>query len=146
MARPSLVLIDALRATVARLVAGSAYQWGHHGQCNCGHLVQTVCKLPPGRIHQLALERDGDWEALANAYCPTSGLLIDDVISELIALGLTTDDLAHLEKLDDAEVLAALPGGHRWLRRNDRDDLVAYLAAWADLLEAQLPRDAVAAA
>lgn len=145
MARPSRILIEALRTTVARLTAGSAYQWGHHGQCNCGHLAQTVCKLPPARIHGYALERAGDWEALANAYCPTSGYPIDDVISELVAIGLTTDDLAHLEKLDDPSVLAALPGGHRWLRRNDRVDLVAYLEAWAALLERALPADALPA-
>jgi len=109
MARSSLVLIEALRTTALRLAAGSAYQWGHHGQCNCGHLAQTVCKLPPARIHQFALERDGDWEALCNAYCPTSGYPIDDVISELCALGLTPQDLANLEKLDAPEVLAACP-------------------------------------
>jgi len=146
MARPSLVLVEALRATAARLTAGSRYQWGHLGQCNCGHLVQTVCRLPPGRIHELALEREGDWEQLANAYCPTSRLAIDDVISELVALGLTTEDIGHLEKLDDPAILAALPGGHRWLRRNDRGDLVDYLTTWAALLERELPAAAVTVA
>lgn len=146
MARPSVVLITALRATAARLRTSAAYQWGHLGQCNCGHLVQTVCKLPPARIHAWALEREGDWEQLANAYCPTSGYAIDDVIGELCALGLTTDDLGHLEKLDDPAVLAALPGGARWLVRNVRDDVVAYLEAWADLLERALPPVAARAA
>ncbi len=136
MARASLVLIQALRSTAARLSAGSQYQWGHLGMCNCGHLVQTVCQIPPARIHEVALEGDGDWEMLANAYCPTSGLAIDDIIGELVALGLTTDEIAHLEKLDDETVLAALPGGHRWLARNDRDDAIAYFRAWADLLAA----------
>jgi hypothetical protein len=139
MARPSRVLIEALRTTVARLVTGATYQWGHHGQCNCGHLAQTVCRMPPAQIHRFALEREGDWEALCNAYCPTSGYPIDDVIGELCALGLATSDLAHLESLDDPEVLAGLPGGKRWLRRNAREDLVVYLEAWAGLLEAALP-------
>lgn len=146
MARPSLELVRALRSTVLGLTAGSAYQWGHLGQCNCGHLVQTVAKLPPGKIHTMALEREGDWEQLANAYCPTSGYAIDDVITQLVELGLTTEDLGRLEKLDDPEILAALPGGHRWLRRNDRADLVAYLTTWADLLEAALPIPAAVAA
>jgi hypothetical protein len=139
MARPSIALVTALRSTVERLLSGAAYQWGHHGQCNCGHLAQTLLGIVPARIHSLALERDGDWEALCNAYCPTSGYAIDDVITELVASGLTTQDLAHLERLDDETVLAALPGGKRWLRRNDRADLVAYLTAWATLLEAALP-------
>lgn len=146
MARPSVELVTALRTTVLRLAAGSSYQWGHLGQCNCGHLAQTVCRLPPSEIHAFALEREGDWEQLANAYCPTSGHAIDDVITELVKLGLTTDDIGRLEKLDDPAILAALPGGHRYLARNDRADLIAYLTTWADLLEAALPAPAAVAA
>lgn len=135
MARASQALVIALRTTAARLDRGSPYQWGHFGKCNCGHLVETVCGLAPAKIHELALDGTGDWEAIANAYCPTSGYPIDDVVTQLLALGLTTDDLGHLEKLDDPAVLDALPGGKRWLVRNERADVVAYLRAWADLLE-----------
>lgn len=131
----SFELVIALRSTARRLAAGSSYQWGHLGQCNCGHLVQTVCRIAPAQIHRLALEREGDWEALANAYCPTSGLAIDQVIEELLNMGLTRDDIGHLEKLDDPAVLNALPGGHRWLRRNAREDVVLYMQTWAALLE-----------
>lgn len=135
MARASQALVIALRTTAARLDRGSPYQWGHFGKCNCGHLVETVCGLAPAKIHELAVDGTGDWEAIANAYCPTSGYPIDDVVTQLLALGLTTDDLGHLEKLDDPAVLDALPGGKRWLVRNERADVVAYLRAWADLLE-----------
>src|SRR5690242_11737008 len=139
MARPSVALVSALRGTAARLRSSVSYAWGHLGMCNCGHLVQTLCALAPAKIHTIALEGDGDWEALANAYCPTSGHAIDDVITSLIEAGLSTEDIGHLEKLDDPAILAALPGGHRWLRRNDRDDVIAYLTTWAELLEAELP-------
>jgi len=138
MARASMALVDALRSTVARLEASATYSWGHLGLCNCGHLVQTLCAIPPARIHQIALERTGDWEQLANDYCPTSGYAIDDVITELVNAGLTTIDIGHLENLDAPAVLDALPGGHRWLRRNHRDDVVAYLQTWAGLLEHQV--------
>jgi hypothetical protein len=30
-----------------------------------------------------------------------------------------------------------LAGGKRWLARNKRDDVVAYLDAWANMLEAE---------
>lgn len=146
MALASLKLVTALRSTAARLRDGSTYQWGHLGMCNCGHLVQTVCALPPQQIHRIALsDREGDWEQLANAYCPTSGFAIDDVLSELVAVGLSTHEIGHLEWLDEPRVLAALPGGHRWLRRNDRGDLIAYLETWAALLDAELPAASVAA-
>jgi hypothetical protein len=146
MARASLALVHALRSTAVRLAAQATYAWGHHGMCNCGHLVQTLCAIPPARIGQIALERTGDWEQLANDYCPTSGYAIDDVISELINAGLTTADIGHLEKLDDPAILAGLPGGHRWLRRNYRDDVVAYLQTWAGQLAAQLEPHALAPA
>ncbi|HEU0030359.1 MAG TPA: hypothetical protein VFQ53_07000 [Kofleriaceae bacterium] len=145
MPRASTQLVAALRATAARLADGAAYQWGHLGMCNCGNLVQTVCGLPPPRIHVVALEREGDWEQLANAYCPTSGFEIDDIIAKLVALGLTTDDIGHLEKLDDPVVLAALPGGKRWLQRNLREDVIAYMTTWASLLERELASAAAAA-
>jgi hypothetical protein len=145
MARPSAALVSALRRTAARLAGASAvYAWGHLGTCNCGHLVQTLCGLVPARIHTIALEGDGDWETLANAYCPTSGHAIDDVITALVDAGLSTDDIGHLEKLDDPAILAALPGGHRWLRRNDRADVVIYLETWAGLLEQDCPALAAA--
>ncbi|NVB79032.1 MAG: hypothetical protein HOV81_11590 [Kofleriaceae bacterium] len=128
-------LVIALRSTAARLAAGSSYQWGHLGMCNCGHLVETLCGLAPQQIHRFALEREGDWEQLANAYCPTSGYAIDDVITRLLDHGLTTEDIGHLEKLDDPRVLGRL--GVLYLRRNVREDVVAYLVAWADILDEQ---------
>jgi hypothetical protein len=136
MARPSIVLVEALRATAARLDAGAAYQWGHFGRCNCGHLVQTICRLDGAAIHRWASERAADWGDLANEHCPTSGLPIDLVFAELTAAGLSPADLAHLEELSDPEVVGALG---RWPRRNDRADAVAYLRAWADLLARAVP-------
>jgi len=143
MARSSIQLVAALRSTAARLAGGAAYQWGHFGQCNCGHLAQTVCKLETRVIHEWALEGAGDWEQLANNYCSTSGHRIDDVIGALLELGLDRDDLGHLEKVDDPAVLSRLG----WYpARNVREDVVAYLRAWADLLEARLPEVATLAA
>jgi hypothetical protein len=104
-----------------------------------------MCGLAPARIHTIALEGDGDWETIANAYCPASGHAIDDILTQLVAAGLTTDDVRHLERLDDHEILAALPGGHRWLRRNVREDAIVYLETWATLLEQALPPATLAA-
>jgi hypothetical protein len=139
MARASTELVIALRATAARLAAGATYQWGHFGQCNCGHLVQTVCKLDKAAIQRWASQRALDWGDLANEHCPASGLPIDLALEELARLGLGPADLAHLEDLDDPEVVHALG---RWPARNVREDAIAYLHAWADLLEPRCERRA----
>lgn len=137
MARPNRPLIDALRTTADRLAAGAAYQWGHQGQCNCGHLAQTLTDRTPAEIHRLALERGGDWRDHVAGYCPTSGYHLDHVIETMLRAGLTVDDLSRLETLDHPAVLAHLGVAH--LRRNVREDAVRYFRGLADLLEARLP-------
>ncbi|WP_428262292.1 hypothetical protein [Haliangium sp.] len=151
MARATIELIQALRVTVERLRGDTSYQWGHMGECNCGHLAQTITKLGKADIHSWALQREGDWEQQAYDYCPTSGHRIDDVISAMLAVGVALDDIGHLEKLDDPEVLALVPpdadaaDGRRHLRRNRREDVILYMSTWADLLERRLPAPAPSA-
>lgn len=139
MARATWELIDALRVTAARLAAGGDYEWGHMGACNCGHLAQTVTHLSRREIHGAALEREGDWAQQADDYCPSSGLRIDDILDAMLAIGMTRADVRHLEKLSDPAVLVRLPEGRRTPQRNVRDDVVRYMTAWADLLEASAP-------
>jgi hypothetical protein len=139
MAKASTRLIAALRRTAGRLATGAPYQWGHMGSCNCGHLAQELTHLSKAEIHARALRsRSGDWNEQLIDYCPTSGLPLDEVISEMLAAGLSREDLQQLERLSNPRILASLPGGRRQLRHNVRDDVVAYLLSWADLLEAEL--------
>jgi hypothetical protein len=57
----------------------------------------------------------------------------------MLALGFSREDLTHLEKLGDPAVRHTIPFERRnALRHNQRDDVVLYLRAWADLLERQL--------
>ena len=136
MARPNRDLIDALRRTIDGLAGDTRYAWGHMGRCNCGHLAQSITGLTSAEIHSSALVREGDWEEQANRYCPASGLLIDTVLAAMFDLGLTGDDVRHLERLSDPQVLRCAGRSH--LRFNDRDDALRYLRAWAELLEGQL--------
>lgn len=136
MARASLKLVNALRRTADKLKKGVPYQWGHMGSCNCGHLAQELTRFSKAEIHQRALlSRSGDWNEQLIDYCPTSGLPLDDVISELLAYGLDVDDLKHLERLSDPKILLSLATSERNLRQNFRDDVVKYLYTWASLLE-----------
>ena len=126
-------LLAVLDRTIERLSSGTAYSWGHMGMCNCGHLAQSIPGLTSAEIHASALEREGDWEEQANRYCPTSGLLIDTVLAAMFALGLGRDDVRHLEKLSDPNVLRR--AGRTYLRRNQRDDVLVYLKAWREALD-----------
>jgi len=139
MARPNRDLVQALRETADRLERGACYRWTHMGSCNCGHLAQTVTRLPKERLHAIALERAGDWTEQSLSYCADSGLPMDHVIQSMLELGLSTTDLADLEKLSSDRVLRALPVGARHLSRRNRGDVVRYMRTWADLLEAELP-------
>jgi hypothetical protein len=138
MAQPSIKVIQALRRAARNLKHSSNYQWGHMGLCNCGFLAQEVTQLSKQEIHRRAMLRHGDWSEQLNDYCPTSGLPMDDMISELIEFGFDAQDLRHLEYLSDNAILMTLPFEQRHLVRNIKADVVKYLLTWADLLEAQV--------
>ncbi|GAB3555998.1 hypothetical protein [Spirosoma fluminis] len=138
MARPTPELINALRRTARNLQNGAPYQWGHMGGCNCGNLAQELTKLNKDQIHKYARQRYGDWNEQLEDYCPISQMPIDLVINEMLNAGLMLEDLKHLEKLNDRQVLTRFPIEKRFLRHNVRNDVVAYMNEWANLLEEQL--------
>lgn len=146
MGRPTHELVEALRITARRLRTGVPYRWTHQGACNCGHLAQTVTRLSKAELHKLALEKAGDWAEHAIDYCPDSGYPLDHVIEKILELGLSTDDIVHLERLSDPAVVAEAKRQGRQLDYRSRDDVVWYLDTWAQLLEAKLIRPASPAA
>ncbi len=136
MAKPNPALIQALRNAARKLQHSQNYQWGHMGSCNCGYLVQEVTRLSKADIHEYAMRtRGGDWSEQALDYCPTSGYLMDQVISYMLDAGMCIEDFKHLERLSDQEVLLSLPVGERLLRHNFKEDVVRYMYAWAVVLE-----------
>jgi hypothetical protein len=138
MAAASIQLISALRQTASRLKAGAHYAWGHHGACNCGNLVQAVTQLTQGEIIRYAHTGIGEWTELAEDFCPATNAPLTLMMAKLEALGLTPTDIHHIEYLDDKEVLQHLDGGFRWLKRNKREDAIAYFEAFANMLEEKL--------
>lgn len=136
MTKVSEEIITVLRSTAEQLMASPDYQWGHMGACNCGFLAQEVTRLSKGEIHKRAMQGYGDWNEQLNDYCPTSGLLFDDVITALLSAGFDVDDLKNLETLSSPEVLGRLNGLH--LLQNRKEDVALYLNTWADVLENDL--------
>ncbi|MDX1628883.1 MAG: hypothetical protein R3345_09305 [Fulvivirga sp.] len=135
-ANPKLILV--LRNTIQTLGKSDQYQWGHMGSCNCGFLAQEISRLSKKQIHERAMQKYGDWNDQLNEYCPTSGLLMDDLITDMLAIGFDTNDLKHLEKLSDKNVIKYLPDSKKNLRHNYKADVIAYLKAWVAMLEDQL--------
>jgi hypothetical protein len=69
---------------------------------------------------------------------------INLLISKLEAIGLTPTDIHNLEYLEDRKVLEKLPGGFRWLKKNNREHVILYFDAFAGILEeAWLETDAL---
>ena len=53
----------------------------------------------------------------------------------MVDVGLTLEDLSHLERLSDPEILAMIPKSKRdSLCKNFREDVVLYMQNWAKLL------------
>ncbi len=138
MANPTGELIAALRETATRLRNGAHYSWGHHGACNCGNLVQVVTQLSKEEIMRYAHAGIGEWTELTEEFCPVTNAPLSLVIKSLGKIGLTSCDIHHIEYLDDKAVLNNLIGGFRWLKRNNRNDVIAYFEAFANLLEDEL--------
>jgi hypothetical protein len=138
MAYPNIELIAALRETATRLKNGAAYAWGNHGACNCGNLLQVLTDLSKEEILTYAHSGIGEWSELAEDYCGVTNAPVSLLLKKLQEAGLTPTDIHHLEYLDDRMVLNALPGGFRWLKRNQREDVILYFETFAHLLEEQL--------
>ena len=138
MAQPTLELIQALRLTATSLANGAYHSWGHHGACNCGNLVQSVTKFTKDEILQYAHNGAGEWTELATDFCPITNAPLALIFHKLESIGLTPTDIHHIEYLSDEEVLKNLSGGLRWLKRNKKEDAIAYFEAFANLLEEKL--------
>ncbi len=138
MAQPTFELIQALRLTAANLKNGSYHSWGHHGACNCGNLVQSVTEFTKDEILKYAHDGAGEWTELAIDFCPITNAPLALIFAKLEQIGLTPTDIHHIEYLSDNEVLNNLPGGLRWLKRNKKEDAIAYFESFANLLEDKL--------
>lgn len=138
MAHPNLQLIEALRKAAQNLRNGAHYAWGHHGSCNCGHILQVVTRLNKKEILEHAQTVYGEWTEIAEDYCGVSNAPAYLLVSKLEKLGLTPTDIHNLEYLQDTAVLKNLPGGFRWLKRNLREDVIMYFETMAGMLEEEL--------
>ena len=138
MAYPNTDLIAALRQAAQNLRNGAPYAWGHHGSCNCGHLLQVITHLSKEEIVRHAQTVHGEWTEIAEDYCGVTNAPAYLLVSKLEGLGLTPTDIHNLEYLEDKVVLQNLPNGFRWLKKNVREDVVVFFETMAEMLEGKL--------
>lgn len=168
MARPSARLVHALRHTADRLAQPEVvYQWSHFGHCTCGHVAQTLTKLEASTIYRAAFHRPGDWGEQAarlgrpeapdygerpaideGAYefesldrCVATGSPLAAILDAMYRAGLEPEDVRHLERLSDGEVLRWLGKNTTGLEHANRAHVVTYLRGFAELLETKLGPD-----
>jgi len=131
-------LIDALRQTTERLNDENVeYQWGHMGQCNAGHLIQTITGMSSFEIVKSVDFQLDEWSEHATDYCSKTGCKVDDIFLSIEKHGMTHEDIVKLENLSDRKILDNLDGGFRHLERNNRMDVIEYMNSFANLLENQ---------
>jgi hypothetical protein len=138
MKENSKILAAGLKKAAFNLREGAYYAWGHHGACNCGHLLQVVTDLSKEEILTYAHTGRGEWTELAEESCSVTGAPFDLLIKKLQDLGLTPTDIHNLEYLEDREVLNRLPGGFRWLKKNLREDVIVYFETLAEIIESKI--------
>ena len=125
-------LYEVLLMTANRLENDSNYQWTHMGSCNCGHLAQTVTLHSAETLHEIALQKAGDWSEQVREYCPTSGYPLDHIIQTLLELGISQTELRDLERLANPKILTYVSKEkRRYLSYRKKSDVILYLRAWA---------------
>lgn len=148
-------LIAAIFAAADDIESGAAYQWGHVGQCNVGHIVQHLTGLSDREILAAFEQTLSEWRdhaaeyfdlavgdeplattALLEERCPRAAVTLEKIYQTFHQAGLTATDIGNIEYLSDPTVLAHLPPERRHrLRRNNRHDVALYLRTYAQLLQ-----------
>ncbi|GAA5023252.1 hypothetical protein GCM10011506_05970 [Marivirga lumbricoides] len=138
MARANFKLIKAIKVAAEKIKSGTDYQWGHMGGCNCGHLAQELTNYSKREIHEYAMRKSGDWTDQVQDYCSTSQMPMDEIISSMMESGLERKDMIELERLGNHDVRVYMGEHGKSLSHNKKEDVVAYMLSWAEMLENEL--------
>lgn len=148
-------LITALRSTATALEDGTFhYSWRDQANCNCGSLFCALTGKSAAdlEVPEALLGANPTWETIIGQYCPITGMPTHELFRELFGYGLTQKDMINLEYLRDPKVIARInlkevPARQRWyqprtpkpnvrekLDCENKEHVIAYMRAWADLL------------
>lgn len=147
--KPSIQLIEALRRAATRIEdPNGGYAWEDPVRCNCGIVAQEL--LSTSQDHLEEIINRADMCVWSESVCATTGRPTAIITRELVDAGLSVLDIIGLENLSCAEIRerAGLrcnnPAFNTATSHTCYDDydhaetVVAYLRAWADILEEEL--------
>tara|TARA_B100001758_G_C18114110_1_gene455211 strand:+ start:177 stop:674 length:498 start_codon:yes stop_codon:yes gene_type:complete len=135
--RKNLVLV--IQETISRLeLEDCEYQWTNQGKCNCGHIIQTVTGKTSASIHKIALNSQGEWTDHAKNFCVSSGLHVDILIEELLKIGISLDQIPHLEYLSSPKITRYIPNKMLPLNHKSKEDFIFYLQTWKKVLKKEI--------
>lgn len=110
-------LIPLLKSVISALENDSIkYNWIKQCSCNCGVVAQAIT----GEVHDEMKEKylnkhllwlagrkiDQTWTNLVKEYCPITGEPIAEIFRKFYDVGITREEIVHLEYLDDKKILA----------------------------------------
>lgn len=121
------------------------YDYKYPGCCQCGVVFQAITGRSQIQLHNdnarltqacpdVADQRWAQWQWLARAFCPVTGIPQDELLRGLHDAGMTAENITHLENLSDPEVLARCKFWKRGKYFEKQKNVVEYLRAWAALL------------
>jgi len=100
-------------------------------------VLASSADTPPDYGDRPAID-EGAWEPEDLLACPVAERSMSEIFGELVAAGLEPQDIGALERLDDAAVRRRLGTHTSNFQHSDRQNVIAYLRAWAALLEEAL--------
>lgn len=130
------------------------YNWGRYENCNCGIVTQGLLNMSPDDIQRHMTNNKNSrlipgaffgWSTQVQHFCSITGITNDKIFKSLFKVGLSTDDIIHLEYLSDKKILKRAkiwtfltPNYHK-----KKKNLIKYLRAWIDILEEESLQDEI---
>ena len=130
-------LIDGLLTAADWIESGKVeYKWGSSESCNCGILAQVITGLPAEEIDI----NEATWSKESQRVCKLTGIPLNEIIEELMNVGMTPTDFVNLEFLvHDGKI------PDNWWTDNpkeapyaQKENVIKYMRDWAANLQKEL--------
>jgi hypothetical protein len=128
-------LIDGLRTAADWIESGKVrYNWYNGESCNCGILAQAVLNVTEMDICNEYIYHQWNKE-VSRGICKQTGLHVNEIIRELLKIGMKPSDFVNLEYLTFEGVKPEISKHSHYA---DAKNVISYMRTWADSLEREL--------